>query len=473
MAEREQFDLVVIGGGSAGMKAARTAARIGKRVALAEERELGGECFWAGCVPTKALVRAAEVWHLVRHAEKYGIQAEIKRAEYADAMAYKERAVREVGGDGPADAGLSRLGIRYYPTRAFFQDEHTIQFGKEGKDVVRTEKVIIATGTIPFVPFVEGLEETGYITNREAVSLPELPRRLAILGGGPIGLEFAQVYRRFGAEVTVIELGPQILSNEDGQIAELATGFLREEGIRVLTGTKVACVRTSPEGKTLALVCGDLNELLIVDEILVATGRAAAMGDLNLDAAGVQCTPRSIIVDSYLRTNRPHILVAGDASGGYLFTHVASYEGKLAAENAFSDHPTAYNPRVIPRATFIDPEVASIGCTESQAIEEGLKVATHHFSFSHLDRAILHGDPRGLVKLVVEEPSQQIVGGHIIGPSASSLISEIALAMQHHLPLSAIAETMHAYPSFPEAIEAAALSAPTYVGKVEGELASE
>jgi len=462
----QEFDLIVIGGGSAGMKAARTAARMGKQVALAEERELGGECFWAGCVPTKAMVRAAEVWYLVQNSGKFGIHAPVQRACFAEAMAYKDRAVREVGGAATEsdEARLRKIGVKYFHSRATFCDPNVLQIGR---NVVRGTKIIIATGTIPHVPYVDGLEEAGYITNREAVSLTELPERLIVLGGGPIGLEFAQVFRRFGSEVTVVEVGSQILPKEDGQVAELVTGYLRDEGIRVLTNAEALLAAANGGVKSLHVRVGEMEETLEADEILVATGRAAAVGDLDLESAGVQYTQKAIEVDEFLRTSQPHVLVAGDASGGYLFTHVASYEGRLAAENAFADDPTSYNPRVVPRATFVDPEVASIGYTPTAAIEAGIEIAVQTFSFSDMDRAILHGDARGIVKLVLDATTKEVIGGHIVGPQASSLIAEVAIAMKHHMNVSAIADTMHAYPSFPEAIEAAALSTPSYVGRVE------
>ncbi len=462
----ERFDLVVIGGGSAGMKAARTAAKRGASIALAEEVQLGGECFWAGCVPTKAMVRAAEVWHLVSRSHEFGITCKDVRADYAVAMAYKDRTVDAVGGGGEADAGLGRIGVRYYPATAGFEERNLIRIGAE---VVHADRVILATGTIPAIPPIPGLLDAGYITNREAVRLTSLPRRLLVLGAGPIGLEFAQVFRRFGAEVTVVEAGPQILPKEDGQIAELVTGFLRDEGVRVLTGARALEVRLAEGGKAVEVEIGEARERLHVDEILVATGRAAATGDLNLDAAGVQYERRCIHTDEFLRTNRPDVWVAGDAAGGYLFTHVASYEGRLVAENAFTDHPTAYNPRVVPRATFVDPEVASIGLTETAALEAELEVKTQSFSFTNLDRAILQGDARGLAKLVIDSRTNELVGAHIVGHNAASMIAEVALVMQHRLPVSAIADTMHAYPTFPEAVEAAALATPRYVGRVESD----
>ncbi len=465
----QKFDLVVIGGGSAGLKAARTAARMGRTVALAEERELGGECFWAGCVPTKAMVRAAQVWHLVRRAHEFGMQVDICRAEFADAMAYKARAVRRVAGDGPEDGGLSKLGASYFPARARFEGPHEVRIGQE---VIRGQQILLATGTVPAVPPIPGLVETGFITNREAVSLETLPRRLVVLGAGPIGLEFAQVFRRFGAEVTVIEQGAQILPREDEEIAALVALFLREEGIRILTNATAASVSAiqSDGSKTrrVRVRQGNATQDIECEEILVATGRNAALEGLQIEAAGVAFNAKRVEIDPYLRTSVPHIWAAGDVTGGYLFTHVASYEGKLAALNAFTDKLEPFDDRVVPRATFVDPEVASIGLTERKAHEQGLRVRTHAFSFADLDRAILHGDARGLVKLVVDERDGQILGAHLTGPDASSVIAELAICMKSHLPVSAIADTMHAYPSFPEAVEAAALSAPNYRGQVEG-----
>jgi pyruvate/2-oxoglutarate dehydrogenase complex dihydrolipoamide dehydrogenase (E3) component len=460
----EQFDLVVIGGGSAGLKSARTAAKLGAKVALAEERETGGECLWAGCVPTKALVRAAGVWHLVRRAKEFGLSAEVKQADFAGAMAYMRRAMHAVGGDGEPDAGLSRIGVRYYPDRAVFRDAHAVQIGSE---VVRADRVILATGTIPAAPPIAELEEAGYITNREAVALESLPRRLVVIGGGPIGLEFAQVFRRFGAEVTVVEVMPRILPGEDADIAELVTGYLAAEGIRILTGAKAVQAGRSNGCKTLVVETEGRRESLSADELLVATGRAAAVGGLGLEAAGVAMQRHYVSTDRFLRTSRPHIWAAGDVSGGHLFTHVASYEGRLAAENAFCDSPVPADLRVVPRATFVDPEVASIGHTEAGAREAGMDVEIRSFSFRDLDRALLHGDPRGMVKLILERPTGQILGAHLVGPDAASLLAEIALAMRHRLPVSAIAETIHAYPTFPEAVEAAALAVPAYDGHTE------
>lgn len=454
----QTFDLVVIGGGSAGLKAARTAARMGKSVAVAEEKELGGECFWAGCVPTKAMVRAAQIWHQVRHSEPFGIHADICKADFAEAMAYKDRAAHCVGGDGPADGGLSRLGVAYFPTHAAFESSREIRVGKE---VIRGEQILLATGTVPFVPPIPGLAEAGYLTNREIVHLETLPKHLVILGGGPIGLEFAQTFRRFGAEVTVVEWKPQILATEDEEIADLAAVYLREEGIRLLTDT-VATGAGREGGRKFVRVQrrGQAEEEIFCDEILAATGRSAAVGSLNIEAAGLALEGRYLPTDAYQRTAAPHIWATGDLTGGYLFTHVANYEGKIAALNICSETPQPLDERVVPRCTFLAPEVASLGLTEKQAREQEEPIAVHAFDFADLDRAILHNETRGLVKIIVNATSGRILGAHLIGHEASSLLGELAVCMKNDIPLAGIADTMHAYPSFPEAIEAAALSPP-------------
>ena len=323
------------------------------------------------------------------------------------------------------------------------------------------------------MPPIPGLAETGFITNREAVSLSSLPKRMVVLGAGPIGLEFAQIFHRFGAEVTVLERDAHVLPREDEEIGALAGQFLREEGIRILTGVKVERRPQNPQRRGCQAGArhtraGETRKRCNATRYWWRPAAWERSRACTPKQQGLEADPRHVKTDHYLRTSVPHIWAAGDITGGYLFTHVASYEGKLVAMNAFSQKPEPFDHRVVPRCTYIDPEVASIGCTEREARERGLDVETRTFHFADLDRAILYGEPRGMVKLVLDELDGQILGAHLIGPDASSIIAELALCMKHHLPVTAIADTMHAYPSFPEAIEAAALSAPNYRGQVEG-----
>ncbi len=452
----QHYDLFVIGGGSAGMKAARTSARMGRKVGVAEAREPGGECFWAGCVPTKALVRAADVWNTVRNAGRFGIQVDVCRADFRDAMAYKDRAMRRIGGDGPADAGLSRLGADYFNERAMLESANEVRVGKNL--VVNADNILIATGTDPAVPPIPGLIEAGFLTNREALVLERLPSRIAVIGGGAIGLEFGQIFRRFGATVTVIEAAPQILPRDDADIAALVTVSLRNEGITVLTASTVVRAELTESGKRLIVTCGGVESNVDCDEILVAVGRRSATRGLQLAAAGLPDDGRSLRVDEFMRTDVPHILAAGDVTGGQQFTHVASYSGAIAANNMFGETLKPADYRVVPRCTYTDPEVASVGLTTADAMLLGIPIKTRCAKYGDVDRPVLYGQEDGMVKLVLDARDNQILGGHVAGAHASSLLGEIAVCMQNRLPVEAIARTMHAYPSFPEVIEAAAHS---------------
>lgn len=455
----QEFDVIVIGGGSAGLKTGRITASAGLKVAVIEEKELGGECFWAGCVPTKAMVRAANVWELARNASRFGIHIKIEKADYSGAMAYKNNVVKQVSGEGPADGGLSRIGAAYFHTTGRFESANEVRVGGE---VIRGKQIVIATGTVPAVPPIPGLVEAGYITNREAVDLSALPKSMVVLGAGPIGLEFAQVFRRFGSEVTVIEMAPQILPREDEDIARLAEQYLKDNGIKILTSSTATQVSKNGNLKTVHYRKGNETGTVQCETILVAAGRRAALDNLNIGATGVNHNRREVNKPSTMQTNIPHIWIAGDAGGGFLFTHVAAYEGRITAQNilqANQNLPLKHcDWRVIPRCTYIDPEVSSVGFTEGEARRAGIPVTVASFSFADLDRAVLHGEPKGMVKLVADARDKQIVGAHLIGYDSSSILSEIVVVMQNRLPYTAISDAMHAYPSFPEAVEAAALS---------------
>ena len=451
----EEVDLFVIGGGSAGMKTARTVAKMGYKVAVAEAKETGGECFWAGCIPTKALLRAASVWQMVREASEFGIHAGELHGDFSEAMAYKKRIMQKLAGDSPKDAGLSKLGALYFNEKASFESANEIRVGSQ---VIQAKKVLIATGTDPSIPTIPGLIEAGFITNREAVDLEYLPKQIAIIGGGPIGLEFGQIFHRFGAAVTIIESASHVLPREDSTVAMLAQESIIRQGISIKTATSVKSITRSGNCKSLILQTAMGEERLECDEILISTGRVPATKGLNLGAAGLDDDGKALKVDLMLQTPVPSIYAAGDVTGGYQFTHVASYMGGVAAMNMFGSNPRLADTRVLPRCTYIDPEVASVGITELEAKAANLPVRVQCAHYSDLDKPVLYNRTEGIVKLIVSAVDDQILGAHILGDSASSIISEVAVCMQNRLPVQAIANTMHAFPSFPEVVEAAALS---------------
>ena len=460
--EETEFDVAVIGAGSAGPKAARTAAKMGAKTAIFEEALIGGECLYTGCVPSKALIQAATLWHKMQRASAFGLPNYAGAGpDFGAVMRHVHRTIEEVGGGSAVDS-FARQGITTVCERVQFVDPHTVESRKTHTRYT-AKQFILCTGSLPSIPPIPGLEEAGYVTNRNVFDWTTLPKRIVVLGGGAIGCELGQVFRRFGADVTILHNGPRILARDDADAAMVLQTQLADEGIRIVTNAHADRVTTEGSEKTFHLTGG---EKLVCDAILVAAGRKSNVGTLNLDAAGVECEKDSRLkTNAHLQTNAAHIFAAGDVSSEYKFTHVASYEGAVAASNAVSllhgeapCCPADY--RVIPRVTYTDPEVASVGLTPALARlshpEEALDVA--RFPFAHLDKSIIHGETLGFVQIVSLRQGGVILGAQIAGASAGGLINELCLAMRARLPVSEIALTMHAYPTLPEAVEAAALS---------------
>ena len=463
MQETEQeFDVAVLGAGSAGPKAARTAAKLGARVVLFEEALIGGECLHTGCVPSKSLIHSATLWDRMRRAPEFGLPAyDGPPADFGAVLRHARQTIEEVGG-GDAIEGFKRQGITTVCERVHFVDPHTVETGKTGARY-RASQFILCTGSLPAVPPIEGLEEAGYDTNRTVFDWTSLPRRVVILGGGAIGCELGQVFRRFGAEVTILHNGARILARDDADAALVLQDRLTMEGVRIVTEAHVEKVLRHGDERVLLMRGG---EEIRCDAILVAAGRRSNVAGLDLAVAGVHCEDGGRLkTDMHLQTNAPHVWAAGDVASEYKFTHVASYEGAIAATNAVSVLrgeapccPADY--RIIPRVTYTDPEVASVGLTPVTArlsyAAEALDVA--RFPFAHLDKAIITGETVGFVQLVSLKSDGTILGGQIVGAQAGGLINEVCLAMHARMPVVEIALTMHAYPTLPEAIEAAALS---------------
>ena len=452
---KNEYDLIVIGAGGAGSNAATTAASMGKRIALIERDKLGGTCLNYGCDPTKTLLHTAHMLYHARHASALGLRIPQADADWAAVQAHVRQVQKTIRGGTPeqARAGIVAQGIDLFMGEAMFTSPHEIRVNGE---TLRGERFVIATGTVPFIPDIEGLSEAGYITNVEAVSLPELPKRLVVIGGGPIGLEFAQMFSRFGVQVVVLERGKQPLPREDPELAMALCSQLTAEGIRLEFGAEMRCGEMSERGKHIHVHGeGGKDEDLVADQLLVAVGRRPALGALDLEAAGVQYTEEGITTDATLRTNVPHIWAAGDITSQYQFTHVASDQGKLVAHNVFAQKPQAFDDRVIPWVTFTDPELARVGLSEADLQEAKIEYRVGRAYFNKLDRAIANDQTFGSVKLLADADGK-ILGGHILGANAGDLIAPVVYAMRFGLTVKMIAEAMLPYPTMAEAVRWAA-----------------
>ncbi len=451
----KEYDLIVIGAGGAGSTAASSAAGMGKRVALIERDKLGGTCLNYGCDPTKTLLHTAHLLYQAQHASALGLRIPQAKADWTAVQAHVRHVQKTIRGGTleQARTGIAAQGIDLFMGEAKFTSPHEVRVNGE---LLRGKQFVIATGTTAFIPDIEGLAETGYITNVEAVSLPNLPKRLAVIGGGPIGLEFAQMFSRFGVQVTVLEREKQPLPREDTELAMALCSQLRAEGIRLEFGSEMRCGEINQHGKHIHIHCQDgKDENLETDQLLVAVGRRPALDKLNLEAAGVHYTKDGITTHATLRTNVPHIWAAGDITSKYQFSHVASDQGELVARNMFAKKRQAFDERFIPWVTFTDPELARVGMTEADLQEAKIEYRVGRVDFNKLDRAITNDQTFGSVKLLANADGK-ILGGHILGANAGDLIAPVVYAMRFGLTAKMMAEAMLPYPTMAEAVRWAA-----------------
>jgi pyruvate/2-oxoglutarate dehydrogenase complex dihydrolipoamide dehydrogenase (E3) component len=448
------YDLLIIGAGAAGSSAADEAAGRGARVALVERHRMGGTCLNYGCDPTKAMLYIAEQLHSARTSAGYGIDIRSARLNWGQMRSYVDGVINTIrgGSDADARAAVERSGVAVLGGTAVFRDPHTVLV--DGRPV-RAERVLIAAGSHVSVPHIPGLAELGYITNREAVSLPELPRRLAIIGGGPEGVEFAQIFSRFGARVTLIDHEPHLLGHMDADLAKILTELLEREGIRVETSTGLEAVERAPGGKRLQLrsVGAKRAHTLVVDEILVATGFKPDLSALHLEAAGVEIDERGAIgVDATLRTSVPHIWAAGDIASRFLLTNVAAQQGRLAAVNALGDTSEPFDDRVVPGCVYTRPMLAMVGALEGKLRADGVDVRCATVAMAEVERAVVEGHSEGAVKLLVDGKGR-ILGAHALAYSADNLIASFAVAMRAGMTVAALADTLMPYPTAASAVQ--------------------
>jgi pyruvate/2-oxoglutarate dehydrogenase complex dihydrolipoamide dehydrogenase (E3) component len=445
-----KWDIIVIGGGGTGITAAFTTNGFGKKTLLIEKEKMGGECTWNGCIPSKTLINLAHKAHVTK--EMTGTLPDPgKTMEII-------KSVQEKVYHHESPEVLADKGIDYINGSASFTGKNTLSINGEE---ITAKKIIIATGTSPLIPLIEGLNSVPFLTNETLFKINELPKSLVILGGGPIGIEIGQALNRLGVSVTVIERNSRILPRDEKEFSERMTSILKNEGVHI--EIDASAVKVEKNGKGISLTAGRNKELFTVnaDQILVAVGRKVNIDLLNLEKAGVQTHHRGITVNKHLQTTNPYVYAAGDITGPYLFSHMAEYQGKNAAMNAILPWKNKVNYDHIAWTTFTDPEMAHAGLTEADF--KPSKVRVYHYDFENLDRTMTHPGETGLLKIICDKKFK-IVGASIIGPRAGELIGEIQIMKTLGIPLTKAVNVIHPYPTYGDIIRQIAKKA--YLDKV-------
>ena len=492
MAEQSAFDVVIVGGGPGGYPAAIRAAQYGLRVALIEKERVGGVCLNWGCIPTKAMLRSADVLETMQHSADFGILADNVRLDYPAVLKRKDTIVKGLT-DGVGQL-LKANGVTVYQGHARFTNANALDVVGVGKSPlgaggpmynapadgvgqptarVAGKHIIIATGSTPAQLPIPGVDLAGVINSDGAFLLKDVPKRIVIVGGGAVGTEWATLFSAFGSEVTLVELLPNLLPIEDEDMGRTLSRSFQKRGIKVLTNSTVAKIEEGSEkrARTLRVTITDKegkNEQTVeADNVLIGVSRRPNTIDLNLEKTGVQTDKRGYItVDDRMRTNVNNVFAIGDVVGKIQLAHVATHQGLVTA-GVIAGHDEKMDYKAVPAATFTHPEVASVGLTEQKARDAGHDVVVGKFPFAALGRAQTYGNTDGLMKIVADKKYGEILGVHVIGPSASDLIPEGVLAIQLEATLEDIANTIHAHPTLGEAsMEASmvALGLPVHVG---------
>ena len=441
------FDIGVIGGGAAGLTVASGSSQLGAKALLIEkEKELGGDCLHHGCVPSKTLIKTAHVYHLMKIGESFGLpRVDILPVDYREVVK-RIHSVIGVIQKHDSEERFCSLGVKIEFGHPSFVDEHTIQLNG---DRISAKDWVIATGSSPAIPPIEGLDRTPYLTNKEIFYLDRLPRSLVVLGAGPIAIEMAQSFSRLGSEVTVVQRSGQILSKEDKDMADEVMNVLSAEGVVFYTDTSITGVKDLGNIKELTINTGDQVTSIKAEQILVAMGRRPNLEGLNLENAGVNYDKKGVQVDQRLRTTQKHIYASGDVTGTYQFTHAAGYEGGIVISNAIFHLPRKADYSYFPWCTYTDPELASIGINEKGATKAGIKYTLWEELFENNDRSLAEGEKVGKIKMILDEKERPL-GVQILGPHAGDLVSEWVAVLNGKVRLSILASAVHPYPTLAE-----------------------
>jgi len=455
---RFERNLIVIGAGSAGLVASYIAAAVKAKVTLVEKHKLGGDCLNTGCVPSKALIRSARLLAHMRRSREFGIRDARAEFDFAEVMERVQRVIKTVEPHDSAER-YTELGVEVIEGTAKIVSPWEVELTHNDgeRERLSTRSIVIAAGARPFVPPIPGIEDVGYLTSDTVWELRRLPRRLVVLGGGPIGSELTQTFARLGAEVTQVEMAPRILMREDPEVSELVAQHFRAEGIAVLVDHKAKQFVVEGGEKILIAEHAGADVRIPFDALLVAVGRVANLQGYGLEELGI-AAQRTVETNEFLQTRFPNIYAAGDVAGPYQFTHTAAHQAWYAAVNALFDPFKKFRAdySVIPWATFVDPEAARVGLNETEAKERAIPYEVTVYGIDDLDRAIADGEARGFVKVLTVPGKDRILGVTIVGEHAGELIAEYVLAMRYGIGLNKILGTIHIYPTMAEANKYAA-----------------
>ncbi len=444
------YDLIILGGGAAGLVASKVARGFGKSVAVIEKGKLGGECTNFGCVPSKALIRTAKAAHELKHLDTLGLRTDAPISVNTGGVMQHVRSIVEKVYNTHLPASFKALGIDLSFGTPRFTDNHTVVM--DGK-AVTANKIIIATGSSPLIPVIEGIDKTPYLTNNTVFSLDTLPRSMVVLGGGPIGIELASAFNRLGVETTVVEKFDRILFREDRELSEMLAGKMRGEGLNIITSAKA--VKLSADKSQITLTVETQNgqrKDISAQSIFIASGRKPNTDELGLEKAGVRYNSNGIEVDEWLRTAADNIYACGDVTGPYRFSHMAEYQSILACTNAFLPVKRRADYSDAIWSTFTDPELAHAGFTEEEArATHGDEIDVLRFDYSKIDRARTDIEEFGMSKIILDKKGK-IIGAHILGMHASEVLHEIQLAKHFNIPFGRIWQAIHLYPSYSDVI---------------------
>ena len=446
-----RYNLVVVGAGTAGLICAAGAAGLGARVALVERYLLGGDCLNYGCVPSKGIIRAARAVFEARNAGAFGVQGGAELGfDFGTAMERMRRLRADISSHDSARRFRDELGVDVFIGHGRFVEGDCLDV--DGTQLY-FKKAAVCTGARASVPPIPGLVESGYLTNETVFSLTELPRRLAVIGGGPIGCELAQAFTRFGSRVTLVELAPQILGREDRDAAEILQAAFLREGIDLQVGVKILAVERQGNDRIIRMEHAGRRIDVTVDAILVGAGRAPNLEGLGLDAAGIAYDKNGVRVSDTLQTSNPHVYAAGDICSPYKFTHTADAQARILIANALFMGRQRTSALTIPWCTYTDPEIAHVGMYEQDALAQGIQVTTLTVQLAEVDRAVLDGETAGFARVHLKRGSDRILGATIVARHAGEMINEFSLAITSGLGLGTIARTIHPYPTQAEVVK--------------------